>query len=809
MAGAAQSLVRGSDNRGSHVSHDTDQIVITGAGLITCLGLTRQATWQAVRHGGCGMGPLSALEQPIPQGHSGGQAPPLPEDFAPDQPREVRYLKRAILDALADAKLDQTRPYPAERCGVMLGTTLHGMRSAGQFFRTGDYDAIGRFLAANVLADATGGLGWEGFAATTCSACSSGLGSIALAMTLLQTGELDVVIAGGYDAISEYVYAGFNSLRLVTSGPLRPFAKQRQGMKLAEGYGLVVLERAADARRRGANMIGEILGMGESSDAHHLTQPHPQGEGAARAMRAAMQSAGLIVGQIDLIVAHATGTPDNDAAEYAALRHIFGGDLPRVPVVGFKSHLGHTLGAAGVAELILAAMALSEQVVPPCANVQAEEGEFADLNLATGAPRAAALRAAMSTSLGFGGANAAAVIGPPAAVVNPAAPGAIRKNGRREVVISGIGVVLPGMIGNQAFADRIRRPLPVALLEDSGAIADGDFVHLLNARRIRRMADYVKLSLAATTLACQDAKLTDLSSSDNSWSALFGTMHCAAGYSENYYAQVVREGMAAANPMLFAEGVPNCASAHTSLMLSLKGCCQTLLGTRTAGLDALRLAMLRIAGGQWEHAIVGVAEEYSPLVNAAYGHCGVYVGREPSAPFGNERGFSVGAGAVTFILETRRAVEERGGRVYGSINAAASTATARRADIPAMAQMLAKLGPVDAILTSANGTWIDRAEAAAIKRAMASAAPTAPAPVISSMCGHIAEIFSVTALAGIAAVLLNGYLPALLAGSPENIAPLRPADGRESLAAFTALCTGFTGTATALRITPTLHGHSV
>ena len=187
-----------------------------------------------------------------------------------------------------------------------------------------------------------------GFSATNCSACSSSLGSIALGVSLLRSGQLDLLVAGGYDTISEYVYAGFNSLRLVAAlSALRPFTKDRQGMKLAEGYGIVILERADDAARAAISPLATILGYGESADAHHLTQPHPQGEGAARAISAALTSAGLTPAQIDLIAAHATGTPDNDAGEYAALSRVFGAGLARVPVVAFKSHLGHTLGGGG------------------------------------------------------------------------------------------------------------------------------------------------------------------------------------------------------------------------------------------------------------------------------------------------------------------------------------------------------------------------------------------------------------------------------------------------------------------------------
>ncbi|HEY8666115.1 MAG TPA: beta-ketoacyl-[acyl-carrier-protein] synthase family protein, partial [Tepidisphaeraceae bacterium] len=378
------------------------QILITGAGLMTPLGLGREATWQAILNATCAMAPLSAIESPLNPNKGGGQCPEIdtPKSATPatnenpdargsspvarvsnpcptahafskqfeHAPREVRYLSRAIREALDHAGLSESIPYPPDRCGIMLGTTLHGMRAAGQYLRTSDFSFLRHFLANSTLHEATQGLPFNAFAATTCSACSSGLGSIALAVTLLRTGQLDCVITGGYDTISEYAYAGFNSLRLVAEDAIRPFARGRQGMKVSEGYGILILERADDAARRHATPLARIAGFGESADAHHLTQPHPQGEGAARAMRACLEAAGIDPQDLSLISAHATATPDNDAGEYAALAQVFADRLPDIPVVAYKSMLGHTLGGAGAVELILNALALRDQQIPPTCN---------------------------------------------------------------------------------------------------------------------------------------------------------------------------------------------------------------------------------------------------------------------------------------------------------------------------------------------------------------------------------------------------------------------------------------------------------
>ncbi len=655
----------------------------------------------------------------------------------------------------------------------MIGTTLHGIRAGGEFLRNGDFEPLRNFLAGNTLRSAAKELGLEGLAATTCSACSSSLGSVAVAVTLLQSGQFDLILAGGYDPISEYVYAGFNSLRLVAEGPLRPFTRGRQGMKLAEGYAIVVLEKESAARARGNKPLARVLGFGESADAHHLTQPHPQGDGAARAMDAAIRAAGLSTTDIDLIAAHATGTPDNDAAEFAAMSRVFGERLPQVPVVAFKSHLGHTLGGAGAVELILSAMALRDQKAPPCANVKREEVEFAALNLTMCEAKPAPIRATLNTSLGFGGANTCLILGPSAqhdVIVK-------QRRSARDVLITGIGIVLPGIVGNEALLARLNDP-NARVLEDTGPIPESAISLLLNARRIRRMSDYVKLSVAATTLAFQDANITDLPAFTASCSAILGSTHGSSNYSHAYYRQIVDEGISAANPMLFAEGVPNAGAAHLSLMMSLKGACQTVIGTRTAGLDALRLASQRIAQGTWDRAVVSAGEEFCDVVNNAYRHCGLHASSSSAG------GFVCGCGAVTLILESRESAQARVARVRGRVKAGSSAAPGEGREIDAVARVLRDIGNPEIVLGSANGTWVDRVESTATRLSARAAGRNVMSTTLSPI---FAETFSVTGLLGVASGLLARKLPGdIVCASPEG---------------FGVICTDYTGTVAGVRVT--------
>jgi 3-oxoacyl-(acyl-carrier-protein) synthase len=532
--------------------------------------------------------------------------------------------------------------------------------------------------------------------------------------------------------------------------------------------------------------------------------------------------------QIGMIAAHATGTPDNDAAEYAAFKRVFGDALPDIPVVGFKSHLGHTLGGAGAVELILAMTALREQTVPPCANITPDEVEFPNLRLNTGTAKPTPIRATLNTSLGFGGANTCVILGlPPDRHPEEALPtkdlasneqlssprgripstssgqalrsaqddGLARSNGARDVLITGVGVIVPGAIGNDAFISRLASESPPAWLTDGGAIPEDQFIHLLNARRIRRMSDQVKLTLAATAIACQDAAIADLPAFAQTCGAILGSTHGSAHYSLSYYGEIIRQGLVGANPMLFAEGVPNACSAHLSLMLAVKGACQTVIGTRTAALDALRLASLRIAAGDWDRAIVAAAEEYCDVINQTYRCCGLYAGAAgASAPFAGQAGFTTASAAVAFILESRQSLESRGAsKARGRILDGASSRG--NSDDPAAAarEVLTRLGPAEHAITSANGTWIDRAELAALRKKRDRA-------VLSSIYGHVPETFSCTPLLGISAALLTGRMPKLRSDGPLQDKGVRAAGGHERPASIIALCTDYTGVVTGMRM---------
>jgi hypothetical protein len=292
------------------------------------------------------------------------------------------------------------------------------------------------------------------------------------------------------------------------------------------------------------------------------------------------------------------------------------------------------------------------------------------------------------------------------------------------------------------------------------------------------MSTYVKLTLASVTLACRDGGITDIAAIADSTSAILGTTHGSAAYSHDYYEQIVREGVLAANPMLFAEGVPNAAAAQLSLMLGLKGARQTIIGTRTAGLDALRLASMRIASGDWDRAIVSGGEESSEHVNRAYNDCGLRAASGSACRDDREGGFLNVPGAVTLILESEPAAMARGAKIYGYVDAHAAANGPRDKAAQTIASVLDRLPKTSQVIGSANNTWLDRAEALAFRQLERQQ----PAVNVYDVTG---ELFSATPLAGIAAALLTDPAPT----------------GGKVADDFISLCSDWSGLATAVHIT--------
>src|SRR6266700_6322173 len=315
-----------------------------------------------------------------------------------------------MIAALQEA-LAQDRQFVPEL--TVVGTTSGGMSYGEDYYRAlHRHDDLRRaptwianYPPQKAAIDALEAFGIAAPCEVVSNACASGTNAIGHAFDCVRSGRYQRVLTGGYDALSELVFVGFDSLQASTPEKCRPFDRHRTGMVLGEGAAILALENFEAARARGVAILAEIIGYGISTDNFHLTQPNPSGSGARQAMERALTSARLSADAVDYINAHGTATPFNDATEGKAIGQLFG----RVPVSSTKSMMGHSLGAAGAVEAIVCLLALQHQFLPPNINFRAPD-ENIDLNVIANKTRPAALRTVLSNSFGFGGTNASIAI---------------------------------------------------------------------------------------------------------------------------------------------------------------------------------------------------------------------------------------------------------------------------------------------------------------------------------------------------------------------------------------------------------------
>lgn len=427
-------------------------IVVTGVGAVSAWGWGVAPLLEGLRSGRTA---IRALKRFAGEGHRTAVAAEVPP-AGPEVERRFpawtglslaeRFALAAAVEAVegGEARAPALGVDPAS-VGVFFGGSTAGMLETEELVRPGRRSGSGgvgghgaagtwspevELFAAQPL-DAPAGAVARHFAVagpvvTVSSACASGTQGLGLALEALRRGEVEVALAGGSDSLCRLTYAGFNALRVVGETACRPFREGRDGMTLGEGAGVVVLEPEARARRRGAPVLARFLGVGDSCDAHHMTAPHPEGLGAALAIERAFRDAGLPpdAGALAFVNAHGTGTPLNDLSEWRGMLRALGEAARRVPVTATKASVGHLLGSSGAIEAVATVLGLSRQEVYPTAGAEPDGSDPLDpecpASLVTGEPRSFAgdPRAgaggglALSTSFGFGGANAAALFGP-------------------------------------------------------------------------------------------------------------------------------------------------------------------------------------------------------------------------------------------------------------------------------------------------------------------------------------------------------------------------------------------------------------
>ena len=404
------------------------RVVITGMGTVNPIGNSVAESWQAVKDGKCGIGPITRYDCSDMRVKLAGEVKDLDIDGVLGK-REAKKMDRftqfaliAAQQAMDDSGLDREGE-DLSRCGVICSSGIGGFETVSEAHRRGEsrgYDSVSPFMIPMIISNMAAGqiairFGFQGMCTCVVTACAGGTNAVGDAFRHIRDGYGDVMLCGGAEAaITPLAMGGFTAMKALceSTDPARasiPFDAERSGFVMGEGAGMLVLEEYEHAKARGAKIYAEVAGYGANCDAHHITAPAPGGAGGAACMAQALADAGMEPEAIGYINAHGTSTSMNDACETAAIHTTFGDHAAKLAVSSTKSMTGHLLGAAGAVETIFTTMALVEGFLPATIGYQVPD-PACDLDVVPNQGRKADIKAALSNSLGFGGHNACIVL---------------------------------------------------------------------------------------------------------------------------------------------------------------------------------------------------------------------------------------------------------------------------------------------------------------------------------------------------------------------------------------------------------------
>lgn len=583
-----------------------ERVVVTGVGVVSALGASADETWTRLLRGERGLSELSIFSADGYRTSLVGEAKDIARSEGEGASRTSDLALRAAREAITDAGLE----LEGRRVGLVMGGTTAGMLETESLLAVLlDRDtpqnettrALSRMLTHPLSAPTdrvARELGPFSRVRSLSSACSGGANAVMVGALWLELGVVDAVVCGAADALCRITLAGFNALGATDPEGARPFDRRRRGLTLGEGAGFVVLEHAA----RGKGAICTLLGWAARSEAHHITNPAPSGDAPLRAMRAALERAGVDPAQVDYVNAHGTGTPLNDPMEAAALRALFGARLGDVPVSSQKGQIGHTLAAAGVIEAVVTAKAIREGIVPPTGGLEEPDASFG-LRHVVAAERHET-RVALSSSFGFGGMDTALVFGNDDAGAPPARV-------PRKVVITGVATVTPRGIST---GDEVAS---LADTTDPGIDIAFDLAPWLDLDRARRLDRGSRFAAIATMRALGATREEDVAV-PNEIGIILGQAFGAVDGSSAFLKRLEEKGPRFASPADFPSLVPSSPAGHVSIQLGLGGPSMVVADLAASGECAFTQAWELVAAGEADRVVACAVEERSVIVERVF-----------------------------------------------------------------------------------------------------------------------------------------------------------------------------------------------
>lgn len=636
------------------------RVGVVGLGAVTGLGGTAQDLWQGAVAGRPGIGPVQGLDlteyrtklgAEVNQGDVGHAGSAEPDGFR-DRMTDLAF--QAVSEAVQSAVTTLGNITPARR-GVVFGTCNAGLLAGREWLaqaRAGQQPdpQLAALMPPQVTAEAiAGSLGWGGPVISVNTACASGANALGLAADLVSSGRADAVLAGGADAFSDVLFAGFNSLEALSPEPARPYSADRSGLTLGEGAAFLVLVRDDLLPGR---PYAWIDGYGLSADGYHVTAPRPDGSGAARAMRQAMEIAGVSADSVGYVNGHGTGTEKNDVAESRAIQAAVGSE----PLVSStKSVIGHLLGGAGAAEALVTVRALHAQVAPPTASYSGRDSECG-LDYVPLDARELRTDVALSNNFAFGGSNACL------ALVRDRAEDRRPEPSDGPVAITGLSLLSP--YGDdiaavrralaEAAADVDRRWQPVRTM-DVGAEP------YLTRRQRRRMDRMTIAGIVAAAKALESAGLPVDGAVDEATGVLLGTQAGPVESMAAFTEGVLDDGPLGADPGLFPNTVYNQPAGQVSARLGLLGPTSTVSAGHASGTSALGYAAELIRTGRADRMVVLAVDLIDERVASAYRGLGLLT-RRPG-----DRRLRLADATVAVVMERADVARRRNASIHAGL----------------------------------------------------------------------------------------------------------------------------------------------
>ena len=682
-----------------------NRVVVTGMGAITPQGPSLEEYWEGVRHGRVAIGDVEHLPMDGYRTDIGGEVKddptPSHDYLTPDgfHDRAIDFTVKAAEEAMDNCGVG-VGPIPPERWGIVVGTCNAGLLAGEEWWvrrqrgETPDPKLV-LLVSPQAISEAlSGAFDIKGPVLSVDTACAASANAIGYASALIREGQADAVLAGGADAFSDILIAGFNCLQSLSPEPAAPYSLDRKGLSLGEGSGMLVLMSEAVAKAQGAPILAEIVGYGLSADGYHPTAPHPEGRGASRAIQTALAQAGVSPDQVNYVNSHGTGTAKNDPAETAATKVGLGEEaVYKTAVSSTKSMIGHLLGGAGAAEAIITVKALEEQIIPPTANYTEPDPEC-DLDYVPNEPREAPLEIALSNNFAFGGANASVLFARAGGRDDaPPAPD------RDRAVITGLAALTPAGTDLDSLWAAYKDRRDCTTTEDGAQIARvelsaSDFLVPKERKRVDRLGVF---SIIASRLALEDAGLELTDENRTRVGAILGTGVGPMESMVDFAIPVVAEGADSANPAVFPNTVYNAAAGQVAIKVGTVGSTSTVTAGHAAGASSLCYGVDLTSTDHADAAVCLGADALTDTVISAYKGLGALAGSSPS---GNGGGFALAEAGVAVLVERLGKAEARGARIYGEVLGYGITSDARG------------IGRVDP-----DGGGIERAMQVALERA--------------------------------------------------------------------------------------------